>query len=89
MLPYVPARAQYRAWYTSTIHRPLGRCAGRSHLSGWLRVIRRQDGSAEAKRFRDWLHWLGTYPVQIRRIPRLQPTACPGCGFIGNCGGAQ
>jgi hypothetical protein len=59
MSAYAPKRRQYGKWYASTIHRE----APREVVAEWLRTIRRQDGTAEAIRFRDWLLWLGTYPV--------------------------
>ncbi len=62
---YAPARPEYRGWAADWLHGPDRWSSPRVLLAHQLRVIRRLDGSAEAREFRNYLLWLGLYPAKI------------------------
>ena len=66
-IAYVPARPVYRAWIVDWMHD--GRWSSpRIWLAYQLRRIRAEVSTGEARRFRDYLLWLGCYPVRVRSI---------------------
>ena len=65
MVAYTPARNVYSAWLADWLNNgPERWSSARYHLSHQLRVIRQFDGNGEARRYRDWLIWVGCYPVR-------------------------
>ena len=60
---YRPAKKVYMDWAFSTIYRPLSRaeCAQK------LNLVRHTSGRKEQREFRNYLLWLGTYPVSIKK----------------------
>jgi len=57
---YAPRRRMYGEWASRSIWHPVTR----ETVAACLLIIRRQDGAHEAREFRNYLLWLGTYPVQ-------------------------
>ena len=67
---YAPKRRAYRSWIDRwhVLGRP-GRVStpeDRDLLASQLRVIRNEDGNHEAREFRNYLLWIGIYPVRLR-----------------------
>lgn len=67
---YRPARKVYGQWATDWMRRygsgGWPNCYNRPHLASQLLSIRKDHGSKEAIEFRNYLLWLGVYPVRLR-----------------------
>ena len=61
---YAPARKGYVAAAVDWLHGPERWSSPRKHLATQLRQIRSADGCHEATEFRNYLLWLGVYPVK-------------------------
>jgi hypothetical protein len=69
MFEYVPKDQTYYRWMVDWLYEGDIRWSSpRKNLAYQLRVIRKLDGNDEAAKFRDWLLWIGSYPVK-RKIP--------------------
>lgn len=60
---YTPPNKGIAAWSIDWLHGFLG-TSPRYHLAQQLRYIHRAHGAHEAKEFRDYLLWIGVYPVR-------------------------
>ena len=61
---YRPAHRLYGQWAVNWLHSHYDR--KRHVLAQQLVLIRREHGSQEAREYRNYLLWLGCYPVRIR-----------------------
>ncbi len=63
---YAPARKMYGQWAVDWLQCSDKWSSARYHLCHQLRRIRQADGRREAMEFRNYLFWLGVYPVRWR-----------------------
>lgn len=68
---YAPTRRLYATWSRESIYHP----PSRATVAWWLRMILNESGPAEARRFRDWLFYLGTYPAKAASKAVGSPSA--------------
>jgi len=64
---YRPASNVYSQWALTWLYR--GQSAwsrNRSMLASQLLQIRREHGAGQAVEFRNYMLWLGTYPIRLR-----------------------
>jgi hypothetical protein len=66
---YHPAKKVYGQWAVDWLHGWDRWTTPRHHLAVQLQAIRKEYGSHEAIEFRNYLLWLGVYPVKVRPRP--------------------
>jgi hypothetical protein len=70
---YAPTRRLYANWSRESIYHAPSRAA----VTSWLRTVLAESGAVEARRFRDWLFYLGTYPQKSPTAARPHPVTAP------------
>ena len=65
---YAPARKHYHSWAADWIYASDRWSSPRHHLANQLRRIKAEEGRHEAREFRNYLLWLGVYPVRLRKV---------------------
>ena len=64
---YAPARKLYGQWAVDWMYCGEKWSTPRYHLAHQLRRIRQAEGRHEEREFRDYLFWLGVYPVALAK----------------------